>query len=294
MKKLFSFEEFEVEKVWSMFLSVWNYQVFSVDSNGVSFGKIVIGLFLLLIGIDASRRIANHIERRFLSRLDVDPSIRYNIRSLIFYVLIVFVALFVLRLLNIPLTVFAVVGGALAIGVGFGSQNIVNNFISGLILMIEQPVRMGDYIEADNIAGTIDRIGARSTRVRSSANTQIVVPNSYFLEKIINNWTLRDRRIRYKVAVMAEYGSDTRLIVDHLKRIVTSVPGILPQPAPDVVFSDLGPYGATFEVSYTAEMDGARSPSQINTELRHLIHDDFQKTGIRFAVYDGRAGKTKT
>jgi small-conductance mechanosensitive channel len=293
VNKLFSFEEIELSKVWSLFLSVWNFQVFSVDNNGVSFGKIVVGLALFLVGIEMSRRIANKIERRFLSRLDVDPSMRYNIRSMIFYVLLVFVALFVLRLLNIPLTVFAVVGGALAIGVGFGSQNIVNNFISGLILMIEQPIRIGDYIEADNVAGTIDRIGARSTRVRSGANTQIVVPNSYFLEKIINNWTLKDRRIRYKVSVIAEYGSDTRMIAEHLRHLLVGVPGVVSAPAPEVVFSDLGPYGAVFEMSYTAEMDGPNSPSQINTELRHRVHEDFSKSGIRFAVYDGKNAAKK-
>lgn len=284
MKEWLRWDAMELGQMLQLFLGVWNFQVFSVDGNGVSLGKLILGLVLFLFGVSLSRRAANHIERRFLSRLDVQPSVRYNLRSLILYVLVIFVALFVLRLLNIPLTVFAVVGGALAIGLGFGSQNIVNNFISGLILMVEQPVRVGDYIEADTFLGTIEMIGARSTRVRSAGNTQVIVPNSFFLEKIINNWTLKDRVIRYKVTFSAVYGSPTREIEKLVQGLINDCRDIVRTPAPEVTVTELGPYGVGFEVSYCALMDSIKAPSQISTELRHQIHELFLERGYRFAV----------
>ena len=114
-----------------------------------------------------------------------------------------------LELIHLPLTVFAFMGGAVAIGVGFGSQNVLNNFMSGLILLAERPIRVGDLVDIDGLYGTIEHVGARSTRVKTGSNLEIIVPNSKFLENNVTNWTLSDARIRVSVQVGVAYGTPT-------------------------------------------------------------------------------------
>lgn len=280
MKKLIRWQELELMDLWDIFLNIWNYQVFAVDGNGVSFGKIVAGIVLLVGGAILSRNVANRIERRFLVRMDIDASLRYNLRAIIFYFLLIFVALFVLRLLNIPLTVFAVVGGALAIGIGFGSQNIVNNFISGLILMVERPIRVGDFIEINDLAGTVEQIGARSTRVKSSSNTQIIVPNSAFLEKNIINWTLSDNLVRYKISIDVAYGSAIEKVMTVLKGAAIDNAGVARYPVPVVVLADFTEKGMKFDLFYWSHMDGSKMQIVIASEIRTEICARFKKEGL--------------
>ena len=133
------------------------------------------------------------------------------------YVLgIVILAFTTLDLLNVPLTAFAFVSGAIAIGVGFGAQNIINNFISGWILIWERPIRINDFIEIGDTTGTVEQINTRSTRIRRTDGVHLLVPNSQLLENTVVNWTLLDRMLRCVVRVGVAYGSD----VDKVKEIL--------------------------------------------------------------------------
>ncbi|MCB0386710.1 MAG: mechanosensitive ion channel, partial [Bdellovibrionales bacterium] len=119
---------------------VWRFQVFVVDNKPITLGKLTTGIILLFIGYFICRSVSRQISSKVLSRLDIDQSLKHTLETVIFYIMLVILTLFVLRLLNVPITIFTVLGGALAIGVGFGSQTIVANFISGLIMMIERPI----------------------------------------------------------------------------------------------------------------------------------------------------------
>ena len=124
-----------------------------------------------------------------------------------FYFLLTVAFLTALRMVQIPLTAFAFVGGALAIGVGFGSQNIVNNFISGIILLVERPIKRSDLVDVGGIFGNVEQIGLRSTRIRTGDNVHIIVPNASFLESNVVNWTHSDPKVRVSVSVGVAYGS---------------------------------------------------------------------------------------
>ena len=145
-----------------------------------------------------------------------------------------------LELVNVPVTVFTFLGGAVAIGVGFGSQNILNNFISGLILLAEQPIRVGDLVDIGGLCGNVEKIGARSTRVKTGANLEIIVPNSKFLEDNVTNWTLSDTRMRTVVKVGVAYGSPTEDVAEILKQAVDQCPHALTEPEPIILFNDFG------------------------------------------------------
>jgi len=148
-------------QLWSSVVYVWNYELLLSDGEPVTVSMLVWGIVLLVIGLSVSRRASRAIGQRVLPRIGVHESAAAAMQSISFYALVMLTGLLALRWVNVPLTLFAFLGGAVAIGVGFGSQNLVNNFISGLILLAERPVRVGDVIEIDSLCGTVDAIGAR-------------------------------------------------------------------------------------------------------------------------------------
>ncbi len=180
------------DTIWRFVRGTWTYELVSIDGQSVRVGTLLVAVALVGLGYRLSRAASGILKRVLRRRLYVEEGAADAIESLAFYLLFASVAITALRFVHFPLTVFTVVGGALAIGVGFGSQNIMSNFISGLILMLERPVRPGDLIEVDGTHGHVEHIGARSTRIRASNNTQIIVPNSFFLQSNVVNFTLSD------------------------------------------------------------------------------------------------------
>jgi hypothetical protein len=155
--------------------AAWNYELTGSEQEPITPGKIVSALLIFLIGWFLARQFARLIGDRLFPRLRLEEGAARAFQSLVFYFLMLVAFLTALRMVQIPLTAFAVVGGALAIGVGFGSQNVVNNFISGIILLVERPIKLNDLIEIEGIYGNVERIGLRSTRVRTGDNVHIIV-----------------------------------------------------------------------------------------------------------------------
>jgi len=262
---------------------VWSFQITSVDGYPITVGKIVKGLTLMVMGYFLCRSISREIEKKLLTRLDIDSSLRHTLRTMIFYFLLVVLTLFILRLLNIPVTVFTVIGGALAIGVGLGSQNIVNNFISGLVMMIERPVKIGDIVELDGITGRVEYIGPRSSRIKTMSNTHMVVPNSTFLEKNVLNWTLSDDIVRLNVSVGVAYGTDTKVVEEALMEVVKDVEKILKFPEPSVLFKDFADSSLNFDTNFWVKMYDPLQRFKIESEVRHKINALFIDKRITIA-----------
>ncbi len=193
-------------RIFESIATLWRTELLSVEGRGVPIGTVITALLLLLIGILLSRWSSRRVGALLTRHFGLDRGAAAAVQGLTFYVLLVLVFLVALQTANIPLTAFTVFGGALAIGVGFGSQNVVNNFLSGLILMIERPIKVGDIVDVDGTYGRVERIGARSTRIRTFDNTHIIIPNSAFLEKNVVNWTLSDNVVRTWVDVGVAYG----------------------------------------------------------------------------------------
>lgn len=264
-------------------LEIWNLQLTVVDAQPITLGKLILGLLIFTLGYLLLKKIRRQIDKRLLGHLDIEDSLRHSFSTAIFYVLVVILALFTLRLLNVPITVFTVLGGALAIGVGFGSQNVVNNFISGLVLLLERPVRVDDYIEMEGLAGVVERIGGRATIVRAAENTYHIVPNSFFLEKSVMNWTLSDDVIRASVSVGVAYGSPVRQVEELLYQAVKNHPKVLKDPEPIVLFSNFGDNSLEFEVLYWAHVRTLIQRRKISSEIRFSIDDLFRAADIVIA-----------
>ena len=190
-------------------------------------------------------------------------------------------ALAALKFAGVPLTAFTILGGAAAVGLGFGSQNIVSNFVSGLILLAERPVRPGDIIQVDGNFATVDHIGARSTRVRTGSNLDIVVPNSKFLENNVVNWTLTDNHIRCQIDVGVAYGSPCERVPELLIKAAKMHELVLVDPAPYVWFTDFGESALQFKLNFWIQVYSISRRMGIETEVRFNIVRLFEDAGIQ-------------
>lgn len=272
-----------IVQVFSWMPDIWGLQLFEVDGKHVTLGKVLTGILLLVLGYYLAKKVTKQIEMRVLARLDVDDSLKYTLKTMIFYLMLVVLTLFTLRLLNVPITIFTVLGGAVAIGVGLGAQNIVNNFISGLIIMVERPIRVGDFVELEALSGTVEAIGARATQIKTMENTHIVVPNSSFLEKNVLNWTLSDDVVRTRVKVGVAYGSPTRKTEEILKAAAADHPKVLRSPEPVVLFMDFGDNSLNFEVLFWARIRNMLQLKTIASDIRFEIDARFREANITIA-----------
>ncbi len=265
---------------WQDVLAIWRQELGSPGDSPVTVGKVCTGLALLFCGVFISRRATKVFSHRVLPRAGIHDGAAVAVESLAFYALVITTVLMALHLINVPLTVFTFMGGAVAIGVGFGSQSILNNFISGVILLIERPIRVGDMIEVGSLHGTVEHIGMRSTRIRTGTNSEIIVPNSSFLEGNVVNWTLSDSTIRCCVQVGIAYGSPTRDAARWLKRAADEHGLVLKKPESFVWFADFGDSALTFELHFWIGVRTLGDRRRIESDLRFIIDQYFREAGI--------------
>ena len=262
--------------------TIWNFELFSIGGSAVQVSQLVLVLFVIVGGYVVSKLIERVIQKR-LAQTELRADAAYLLQRIIFYTLIVVVAMTALALLNVPLAAFAFVSGAVAIGVGFGAQNVINNFISGWILLMERPIRIGDFIEIDNSTGVVERIGNRSTRILRVDGVHMMIPNSQMLERVVVNWTLVDKRIRTIVRVGVAYGSPVRKVAELILQAVSEEKDVMSDPAPSVVFDDFGDNALIFDVYFWAEVGGERFLRQIRSSIRFRIDELFREHDITIA-----------
>ena len=263
--------------------SLWEYKVLVIDSNPVTVGKLVIAIVIIIAGIITVRIINRTVGDRLFGKLRFRESTSQTIRKILNYTAYILIFLFALRLINVPLAAFAFLGGAIAIGFGFGAQNLINNFISGFIIMAEQPIGIGNLIELDGVLGMVEEIGARCTRVRTGENIHILVPNSAFLEKNIINWTLSDHEIRTKITVGVVYGSPVRKVEELLVKAAKRNNRILQNKEPFVIFTDFGDNALIFEVHFWINIRRVIERKMIESSVRFSIDELFREAGIIIA-----------
>jgi len=263
--------------------SLWESELWVIDDRAVTVSKVFVALVIFIIGLVLTRLGTRFIGKRLLAASRFDQTAATAVEKVLYYFALLILLLFALRTVNIPLTIFTVFGGALAIGLGFGAQNLLNNFISGFILMIERPVKIGDMIEVDETYGIVEEIGSRCTRIRTSGNIHILVPNSSFLEKNIVNWTLADQNIRAHLSVGVEYGSDTRKVRQLMLKAAGEHGKVLKDPEPFVLFTDFGDNALIFEIYFWINIQRLMDRRIIESDLRFIINELFREADIIIA-----------
>jgi len=252
------------------------------DDEGLTIGQIVFALVTLLCGFLLARwgerKVSKSLEQR-----KVNASLVQIVRRLFYTLVIIVLLITTIDLLGIPLTAFAFITGAIAIGVGFGAQNIINNFISGWILMGERPIRIGDFIEVGDMLGTVETINTRFTRVLRLDGVRLMIPNSQLLENTVVNWTIIDRKLRSFVRVGVQYGADVQKVKRLLDQILANNPDILEDPAATVIFEDFGDSSLIFDAFFWIESTGGRSLRGVRSTLRFEIDRVFKDNDIVIA-----------
>ncbi len=269
--------------IWDAFLQVWHYQIFDVDGQPITLNKVVIGVLFLLVGVWVSRVLSGTIGRRILPQVGVQSASSVAFQRVIFYLLVSIFTLIALRLVSVPLTVFTFLGGALAIGIGFGAQNIVNNFISGWILLAEHKVSIGDLVEVEGEVGHVLSIGARSTHVRRPDGIEMLIPNSLMLERTVINWTLSDTDIRTTVRVGVQYGSPVDTVIELMKTTVVEHDKVLPNPEPIIVFEEFGDNALIFDVYFWVRTNQEMTLRLVRSDVRQMLDRLFRSADIVIA-----------
>ncbi len=260
--------------------AAWNYEVFSVKDDPVRVKSILSVLLLIVLGYHASRWLSGWLSRVMFRRKHLDIGRRAAWQTLWFYGLFIVVLVVAFDLFHISFTQFSVVSGALAVCIGFCSHNLISNFISGIILLIERPVNQGDVIEIDGRQVTVEQIGARSTIVRTLDNTHLIVPNSRLLEQPVLNWTLSDDVVRQRFRLGVAYDSPTRKVAELLKGVLAGVEAVRKEPASLVKFADFGDSSLVFEIYYSVSI---ADRIDAENELRHRIAEIFAQEKIVMA-----------
>lgn len=267
---------------WQSIQGVWNFQLSSQGGRELTLGSIVTGLTALAMALILAKIVARRVAGMARNRLHLPGSRTHLFEKLTLYALSVFFVLMALQWLQIPITIFAFLGGALAVGIGFGSQNLINNFISGLLLLLEQKINVGDLVEVDGKFGRVTDLGSRCSSIRKADGVEILVPNSALLEKSVINWTLSDPHHRFDFPVGVAYGSDVELVMRTLQEALDAQPEILRAPASEVAFDNFGDSTLGFHVYYWVIV-GSYNTRQIGTQLRVRIDRLFRERGIEMA-----------
>ena len=236
------------------------------------------GLFLVVL-IAASKLMQRIMVGRLFKHLSIAESLKFALGRFITY-LVFLGGLFIgLQSLGVNLSSLVVFGGAVGVGVGLGLQNVVSNFVAGLVLLIEQPIRIGDRVETKGTLGDVIRIAARSTWIRTNDNIVIIVPNNDFINNSVTNWTANDANVRIGLPVGVGYNSDPEMVRKILLEAAGDHPNVLKEPAPDVIFTDYGDSSLNFTLRvWTAEQ--SHTPAILKSDLYFTLFKMFAEHGI--------------
>ncbi len=271
---------------------LWHYELFSVEdsvevdgsrvpvSYGVTVDKSVGALLLFVLGYWALARLSRVAQRVLVTRFGIEAQLAQVIRRWLVILFTLGLVVFVLNLARIPLTVFAFLGGALAIGVGFGTQTIIKNLISGIIILFERKIRVGDIVNIGETTGNVVAVDLRATTISGFDGVEALVPNSTFLENTVTNWTYSSPSIRRELRIGVAYGSDTRLAASLLAQCAREHAHVLRDPIPEVFFEDYGDSALQFVLVYWVQLGLQVGPRRVDSDLRHAIGDRFAEAGI--------------
>ena len=258
---------------------LWDTPYFSIGDLAITPGFLLsVFTFLIFLAI-LTRLVRRFVRVQLLSRTAFDPGQQFAIEKAVGYFVFGIGLLIGLQATGLNLTSLAFLGGAFGIVIGFGLQNISSNFVSGLILLVERPIMVGDRIEVGSLNGDVTRIGTRSTWIRTNDNVVIIVPNSDFISNRVTNWTANDRQIRFSMPVGVSYGSSPLQVRDILQSVALAHPDVLRDPPPETLFRAFGDSSLDFELRvWTRTM--VQTPTRLKSDLYFEIFRRFQEAGI--------------
>ncbi len=251
----------------------------NVGSSEISITFLLYLVISILLVMVVAKKAKQILVNRILSRTKMDAGVTQSIGTIVRYVIIILGLVIIFQSAGLDLSALSVLAGALGVGIGFGLQNIFNNFISGLIILFERPIKVGDRVQIENISGDVVRIAARATTIITNDNISIIIPNSEFVSSRVINWSHNDRMVRFRIPVGVAYKEDPETIRKLLLEVAANNQNVLKSPAADVIFTEFGDNSINFELwVWTIKL--INRPKVLQSQLYYAIFKKFKEHNI--------------
>jgi small-conductance mechanosensitive channel len=257
-----------------------NVPVTTLGKTDITLWTILYFIFLTFLLFYVTGKLRKWIVYKLLAKSKIDLGVRVAAGSIFRYIILFIGFIIVLQTVGIDLSAITILAGALGVGIGFGLQNITNNLVSGIIILFERPIKVGDRIEVGDVAGDVVKISMRSTTIVTNDNISIIVPNSDFISSKVINWSHIDRNIRLNFPVGVSYKEDPQRIRKLLLEVARDNKGVLKEPKPDVLFSEFGDSALVFNLRiWTQEF--INRPGVLKSQLYYAIFEKFAQNGVQ-------------
>lgn len=253
--------------------------IFKLGKTTFSVSMLVFFILSSILLVYLSGKLKNLISNKVLARYHYDIGVRQAIGTIIRYLVLVVGFVIIIQTTGIDLSFLTVLAGALGVGVGFGLQNITNNFVSGIVILMERPIKVGDRIEVGDISGDVVKVSARATTVITNDNIAIIIPNSDFITHSVINWSYTDRNVRFNFKVPVSYKEDPEVVKRLLLEVARENDGVLNDPPPDVLFDTFGDNRLEFNLRIWTTRYIQR-PGVLRSQLYYAIFKKFGEHGI--------------
>jgi small-conductance mechanosensitive channel len=256
-----------------------NVPIITISKTEITIWTILYFIFLTFILFYITGKLRKWIVYNLLAKSKIDLGVRVAVGTIFRYVVLTIGLIIVLQTVGIDLSTVTILAGALGIGIGFGLQNITNNLVSGIIILFERPIKVGDRVEIGNVSGDVIKISMRSTTIVTNDNISIIVPNSEFISSRVINWSHIDRDVRLNFPVGVSYRENPESIKKVLLEVAAENEGILKEPKPDVLFSDFGESYLEFNLRvWTREY--INRPGVLKSQLYYAIFKKFKEHNV--------------
>jgi potassium-dependent mechanosensitive channel len=246
----------------------------------ISLGNVVEFFLTVWLAHLLSRFLRFVLQEDVYPRIDLAPGLSYAVSSLLNYIIIALGFIAGLGIMGMDFSKVSVMVGAFGVGIGFGLQSIVNNFVSGLILLFERPLHVDDIVEVGKLQGRVRRIGIRASVIHTNAGADIIVPNSQLITDRVTNWTLSDQLRRVDLPVGVNYGADPKKVIELLEQVARAHPDVLSQPAPRALFTSYGDSAINFELRVWPR--SFNLATQVKSDLATAVYDAVGAAGLSF------------
>jgi small-conductance mechanosensitive channel len=254
------------------------FKLFEINRTPITPSSILMFLMVIAIFALVSRALQRVLRAQLFSRMRIDEGIQYTLTRISHYLLMVVGAVVAFQFIGIDLTGLAIILGFLSVGIGFGLQNITSNFVAGLILLLERPIKLGDRVLIGDEEGDVVEINMRSTTIRTLNNIAVIVPNSEFVSSRLENWSYGDQKVRVDIDVGVAYGSDLDSVIRSLNEVAAAHPEVLRNPPPDVLH--MGFADSNLKMRLRVWLQHPQRRLEVRSDINCAIGRKFHDNGV--------------
>jgi len=255
-----------------------NFRLFEINKTAVTPSSIIMFVIFIALFAFSSHLLQRVLRAHVFSRMKIDAGIQYTLTRITHYLIMIIGAIIGFQFIGIDLTGLAIILGFLSVGIGFGLQNVTSNFVSGLILLLERPIKIGDTVMVGNQEGDVVEINMRSTTIRTPNNVAVIVPNSEFVSSKLENWSYGDDSVRVDVNVGVSYESDLKTVIRCLKEVAAENPAVLKSPPPDVLHTGFG--DSAWNMRLRIWLEHSRRHCEVQSDINCAIVNKFRQNGV--------------